>query len=130
MKTTTRITLTALAAALLASAALAQNGPARGQGAAGFAPQGHLTEHFQLADTDKDGLLTRAETEKTLPHMAQHFDALDTDKDGKLSLAEAQAMRAQTRGGMHSMQTGAVGNPRGTGRMQGMRAENCPGRAL
>lgn len=54
-------------------------------------------EHFKTADTDKDGFISRAEAEKSMPRLTQHFDALDTNKDGKLSPDELKAGFAQMR---------------------------------
>lgn len=60
---------------------------------AGSRGQGHPGGMLLNADTDKDGVITRAEAEKHINTQAlARFDALDTNKDGKLS-AEEQAVR-------------------------------------
>lgn len=60
---------------------------------AGYRGQGNPGGMMLNADTDKDGVITRAEAEKHISTQAlARFDALDTNKDGKLS-AEEQAVR-------------------------------------
>jgi Ca2+-binding EF-hand superfamily protein len=48
----------------------------------------HAKDRFANADTDHDGMLTRAEAQKGMPFVAKHFDAIDTQKAGKVSLAD------------------------------------------
>jgi Ca2+-binding EF-hand superfamily protein len=43
------------------------------------------------ADADRNGLLSRAEVELSLPRLAPRFDALDTNRDGNLSPQELRA---------------------------------------
>jgi len=43
---------------------------------------------FAAADTDGNGLLSRAEVERALPRLAKRFDAIDADHDGNLSPEE------------------------------------------
>lgn len=50
-------------------------------------------ENFKAADSDKDGQISKAEADKSMPRLAAHFDKLDTNKDGKLSADELRAMR-------------------------------------
>ena len=45
------------------------------------------SEVFQRADTDRNGLLSRAEAEN-LPAVAEQFDVWDRNGDGQLSLEE------------------------------------------
>lgn len=54
--------------------------------------------HFKRADTDGNGMLSRAEAEKGMPRLARHFDQIDTNKDGQLSRQEIAAAR-KTRAG-------------------------------
>lgn len=123
MKTRTQITLisTALAACLFAGLSLAQGGPGYGRMQGGTAqPQARIVERFQLADTDKDGFVSRSEAEKALPGMALRFDALDTNQDGKLSSEELQAMRNIAQGSMRPAQAGqGMGMGMGPGRGMG-----------
>lgn len=76
-----RLCLWAVAAALVATPALAQ------QGAGGLAM-------LQAADANRDGSITRAEAQAG---REAAFDRLDTDQDGHLSDAERSV--ANTRGG-------------------------------
>jgi hypothetical protein len=81
-----------LAAALLAAAggvSLAQTAPAP-------APQSppanrwtaaQIQQAFELADTDADGRLSRAEAQR-LPLMPRSFEDTDTNRDGVVVLAE------------------------------------------
>lgn len=55
-------------------------------------------ERFKRADTDGNGMLSRAEVEKGMPRLAHHFDRIDTNKDGQISREEFAAAR-KTRAG-------------------------------
>ncbi len=50
-----------------------------------------VVEAIKAADTNKDGLISRAEAEAGLPRAAKHFDRLDTNKDGQISADEFKA---------------------------------------
>jgi Ca2+-binding EF-hand superfamily protein len=50
--------------------------------------EGGFAEHFRRADTDRDGLLTRAEVERSLPRIALKFERIDTDRDARLTREE------------------------------------------
>lgn len=50
-----------------------------------------VVEAIKAADTNKDGLISRAEAEAALPKVAKHFDQLDTNKDGQISADEFKA---------------------------------------
>ena len=50
-----------------------------------------VVEAIKAADTNKDGLISRAEAEAGLPKVAKHFDQLDTNKDGQISADEFKA---------------------------------------
>ena len=54
--------------------------------------------HFNKADTNRDGKLSRAEVEKAMPHLSRSFDSIDTDKDGQLSRRELSAWKKAHRG--------------------------------
>lgn len=55
--------------------------------------QARFAERFKQADTDGDGTLSRAETEKGIPSLARRFDAIDADKDGRVTRDEIEAAR-------------------------------------
>jgi Ca2+-binding EF-hand superfamily protein len=46
---------------------------------------------FAAADADRNGLLSRAEVERSLPRLALRFGALDTNRDGNLSPQDLRA---------------------------------------
>ncbi|HEY2396018.1 MAG TPA: hypothetical protein VGH81_08605 [Rudaea sp.] len=48
----------------------------------------HAKERFTAADTDHDGMLTRAEAQKGMPFVAKNFDRIDAGKTGQVSLAD------------------------------------------
>jgi Ca2+-binding EF-hand superfamily protein len=59
---------------------------------------GSRFEHyFARADSDADGVLSRAEAERGLPRVAKKFDRIDRDGDGRLSREELQAWLAARR---------------------------------
>ena len=82
--------LTALALGAFASAALAQQGE----------HQGRMLERLKAADTNADGLISRAEA-AALPRLAERFDAIDANKDGQLSFEELRASRGHHGHGGH-----------------------------
>ena len=88
MKVVMILTATALAAAsfLVLADSGAKGGP------------GHMAERLKAADTNGDGMISRAEA-AALPMIAKHFDEIDTDGNGQLSPDELRAfhekMRAQ-----------------------------------
>ena len=55
--------------------------------------QAKSAERFKLADTNKDGRLTREEAEKGMPGVARRFDQIDTNKDGVVTMQELEAAR-------------------------------------
>ena len=71
-----------------------------------------MAERFKKADTDGDGMLSRAEAEKGLPRMARDFDLIDTNKDGKLTQQEISAAMEKRRAEMKDGKGGA-GSPHG-----------------
>ena len=62
-------------------------------GAAGYGPGMH-GRGFARLDTDGDGKLSRQEAANS-PRLAQNFDVIDTNKDGFLTQDELQAARQQ-----------------------------------
>ena len=76
----------AILAALVAGASITVAAAHEGQG------QGRMAERLKAADTNADGLISRAEA-AALPRLAAHFDAIDTNGDGYLSAEEMQAGR-------------------------------------
>ena len=89
-----KITLVALAiAAISSTAVLAHEGGHEGKG-------GRM-ERLRAADTNGDGLISRAEA-AALPRLAQHFDAIDANRDGQVSPEELRAAHGQ-RGGKGGM---------------------------
>jgi Ca2+-binding EF-hand superfamily protein len=89
----TTLVAVALMAALMGSAALAEQGDMGiGMGGPGEGRGGDrgamLAEMFDSIDADKDGKLTYAEMEA---HRKAEFDAADTNKDGALSADELSA---------------------------------------
>src|SRR5690242_14878000 len=75
-------------AAVLAQSTTTPSAPTRGPAAM----QARMAEMLKAADTDKDGFISKAEAEKSLPRLAQHFDDIDTNKDGLFSSDEFKAM--------------------------------------
>ena len=53
---------------------------------------------FKKADTDGNGMLSRAEVGKALPHLAGKFNQIDANKDGQLSRGELIAWKKAHRG--------------------------------
>ena len=97
---TPHIVLIALALSASAAVLAQQSSPA------GERPMHHdMMERLKAADTDKDGFISKAEAEKSLPFLAKHFDQIDTNKDGKISPDELKAMAEK----MHHRGPGARG---------------------
>jgi hypothetical protein len=80
--------LTALALCAFASVALAEPGDR----------QGRMLERLKAADTNADGLISRAEA-AALPRLAERFDTIDANKDGQVSFEELRAARGNHRHG-------------------------------
>jgi len=49
---------------------------------------------FKVADTDKNGKLTKAEAKDGMPRIHVNFDRIDTNRDGFVTLAEIKAALA------------------------------------
>ena len=60
---------------------------------------GRMAERLKAADTNADGLISRAEA-AALPRLAEHFDAIDANKDGQVSAEELRAAHGKRGGGM------------------------------
>ena len=104
----TVISLLSLGTLAFASAAIAQPAPMPGGPKDGHQPMHH---HGMMAkmDTNKDGVLTRAEA---LDAAGKRFDEMDANHDGKVTKEEAkahhEAMRAKwqaKKAGMEANQT-------------------------
>lgn len=57
------------------------------------AMQAERERRFQEADKDRDGQLSRAEAEVSMPGVAKRFDQIDANKDGRLSRDELASAR-------------------------------------
>ena len=82
----------AILAALVAGASITVAAAHEGKG-------GRMLERLKAADTNADGLISRAEA-AALPRLAERFDAIDANKDGQLSADELKAARGRHGGGM------------------------------
>jgi len=69
---------------------LAAIGIASAAAVAVAAPEGGMAR-LKAADTNGDGLISRAEAQAALPRLAKHFDQIDTDRDGQISPEELKA---------------------------------------
>jgi len=79
----TVVSLTALALVAASVAAFAGEGGPKG-------------DRLQKADTNGDGLISRAEA-AALPRLAKHFDEIDANKDGQISADEMRASHEKRR---------------------------------
>jgi hypothetical protein len=65
------------------------------------APEGHgPMARLKAADTNGDGLISKAEAQASLPHLYKHFDQIDANHDGQISPEELRAARQQMRNAM------------------------------
>ena len=65
------------------------------------APEGHgPMARLKAADTNGDGLISKAEAEAALPRLARHFDQIDTNRDGQLSPEELKAAHQNMKNAM------------------------------
>lgn len=91
-----------------------------GEGTTPEACQAQMHERHEArvkaADTDGDGVISKAEAGKALPGLAGNFEAVDTDKDGKVTVTELDAARA---GGVHGGPGYGRGMKPGDGRSMG-----------
>ncbi|HSD37644.1 MAG TPA: hypothetical protein VLC92_09045, partial [Rhodocyclaceae bacterium] len=69
-----------------------------------------MADRLKAADTNKDGLISKAEAAAIQP-MTEHFDQLDTNKDGFISQEELKAMGDKMHRGQrwHDHHDGAFG---------------------
>ncbi|MGH8026055.1 MAG: hypothetical protein ACREO0_04930, partial [Pseudoxanthomonas sp.] len=54
-----------------------------------------LQDRLKAADSNNDGLISKAEADAKLPRVAKKFDKLDANQDGQLSPDEFKAMAAK-----------------------------------
>ncbi len=52
-----------------------------------------MDKRFKSADTDGNGMFSRAEAEKGMPRLARRFERIDANKDGQVSRDEIAAAR-------------------------------------
>ena len=76
------------------------HGPGPGHGPDGRDGMGMGMMLLRMADTNKDGSVTRAEFDAVVK---QHFDQVDANKDGTITPAERRAAHAQMMQHMHQM---------------------------
>ena len=81
----------------LASAAVIAGGDALAHPPGG----GARMERLKAADTNADGMISRAEAQ-ALPRLAERFDAVDANRDGQVTREELRAARG------HAMRTGLL----------------------
>ena len=66
-------------------------------GAEGHGGHGRGGERLKAADTNGDGMISRAES-AALPRIAQHFDQIDANRDGQVTKDELRAFHQQHHG--------------------------------
>lgn len=71
-----------------------------------------MEDRLKAADTNKDGLISKAEATAGLGRFADHFDQVDTNKDGQLSQDELKAFGDKMRR-EHGGRRGPHGGPFG-----------------
>jgi hypothetical protein len=65
------------------------------------APEAHAgMARLQAADTNGDGLISKAEAQASLPRLAKHFDRIDTNHDGQISPEELKAAHQNMKNAM------------------------------
>ena len=79
----TVVSLAAIALAAASFAALAGEGGPRG-------------DHFKKADTNGDGMISKAEA-SAMPRLAKNFEAIDANKDGQVTADEMRAFHEKRR---------------------------------
>ena len=83
------LALTALALVSASSLVMADD--------AGAPRRAAFMERLKAADTNGDGMLSRAEA-AALPRLAGHFDAIDANKDGQVTFDELRAFHQSHHG--------------------------------
>lgn len=79
---------------------LAALGIASAAAVAVAAPEGHGMARLKAADTNGDGLISKAEAQAALPRLYAHFDQIDTNHDGQISPEELRAAHEQRKNAM------------------------------
>lgn len=84
-----------------ALALLAAVGIASAAAVAVAGPEGHGgMARLKAADTNGDGLISKAEAQAALPHLYAHFDQIDANHDGQISPEELHAAHQQRKNAM------------------------------
>jgi len=79
---------------------LAAIGLASASAMAVAAADGHGMERLKAADTNGDGLISKAEAQAALPRLYKHFDQIDANHDGQVSPEELRAAHQQMKNAM------------------------------
>ena len=87
MKTVIGLTMLALASAATIAVAAPEGGH-----------RGGMMERLKAADTNGDGLISRAEA-AALPRLAERFEQIDANRDGQVSFEELRAARGHGKHG-------------------------------
>ena len=82
-----KIVATMIAIALVSAATLVM----AGEKPDGAHPRAAAVDRMKAADANGDGLISKAEAEKSLPRVAKNFDQIDANRDGQLSADEMRA---------------------------------------
>ena len=69
-------------------------------GDAGRPARGAMLERLKAADTNGDGMISRAEAQ-ALPRVLEKFDAIDANHDGQVTMEELHAFHQANRGARH-----------------------------
>jgi Ca2+-binding EF-hand superfamily protein len=88
---------TLIAAALISAAQIVPALALAAQDRPAGATRSPAGEQFRKADTDGNGMLSRAEAQKGAPRLARHFEAIDANRDGQIGPEEIRAWHRSTK---------------------------------